>query len=530
MYQPMPSAGRKSSFPSSLPAPVGGWNARDPISNMKKTDALQLDNMFPEARNVKSRKGSILFATLPEDVHASSPHNVRSLMSYQASNGTAELFAACEDGIYEVTAGGAISTIASAATNPIWQHIMLSNAAGTFMWCCNGVDDSRYYDGTNWVAMDAASTPALTGIVSSEVTNVSLFKTRLILCEKDSLSFWYLGINSISGAATEFPLGALFSKGGYLVATGSWTFDGGDGPDDYFAAITSEGEVVIYAGTDPSSAATWALKGIYYIGKPIGRRCLIKYAGDLLIQTIQGLFPMSKTLEMSGIEPAVAISDKINSAWIDAADKGKTFFGWQPMLYPEARMLLVNVPVISQQENDLVFSYQYVMNTQTKAWCRFSGMSSEVWGTHDGKLYYAIHNKIYQAWTGDFDEAFGPIDARVRQAFFTPGGGSTVQVKMIQPLFEASSKDLSVQMGIDSDYDDVEKAYSSVTFEAGVAKWDEAIWDESRWTGSLFNGEWRSVSHKPGRAISVRLRFLGRGVTLTWNATNLALQSGTIFN
>jgi hypothetical protein len=529
MEQPLSTNQRGTATPYPLPAPTGGWNARDSITNMSPKDALQLDNMFPDSRDVTTRLGSLLFATLPADVHATDPHNVRSLMAYNALDGTSKLFAGCEDGIYEATAGGAISTVSSVCTNGEWQHTMVSTAGGTFLWCCNGVDNSRYYTGSAWVVLTGVSTPAITGIVSTAVTNVSAFKTRLILCEKDSLSFWYLGVNSVSGAATEFPLGALFPRGGYLVATGTWTIDGGNGPDDYFVAITSEGEVAVYQGTDPASAATWALKGIYFIGTPLGKRCFVKLGGELAVQTVHGLYPMSKALGLAGYDRSVSISDKIDSAWISATSFAGDAYGWQPLVFPEGRFLLVNVPLINDQAAGVVISYQYVMNTQTKAWCRFTGLNAEVWGMFNKKLYYAVHNKIYQAWVGDFDEATGPIDARARQAFFVPGAGRTTQVKMIQPLFEATSANVQVQMGIDTNYDPKSKAYSSVTFEATTSLWDVAEWDEAKWTGSLFSGEWRSVAHEPGQALSVRLRFLGRGVKLTWNATNLALQRGNIF-
>lgn len=529
MYEAAPQATRTTSVPKPLPAPVGGWNARDPMTNMSLKDAIQLDNFFPRARSVDTRPGSVLLATLPTDTEPSDPHNVRSLMSYNASNGVSTLFAGCEDGIYDVTAGGTISTISSAATNGEWQHTMLSNAAGTFLWMCNGVDNARYWNGTAWTVLTAVSTPAITGLATEDITNVSLFKTRLMLCEKDSLSFWYLDVNSVAGTITEFPLGALFSEGGYLVATGSWTIDGGSGTDDYFVAVTSKGEVAIYQGTNPASASTWALIGVFYVGTPLGKRCLVKYGGDLLLLTVQGLQPLSKVLDSATIDRQHAVSDKISGAFSEAVNISADMFGWQIIIYPEAPFLLVNAPLISEQADGVVFSYQFVMNTQTKAWCRFAGMSAEVWAVSGGNLYFALHNKIYQAWTGTVDESYGPIDARARQAFFTPAGGRNTHVTMIRPLFQASAKDIAVQLGIDTDYETANVAYSTVSYIASLALYDTAIWDESRWAGSLFNGQWRSVSHNPGHALSVRLRFLGRGVTLSWNATDLTLQSGGVF-
>ena len=80
---------------ASLPAPVGGWNARDSLANMAPTDAVQLENYFPGVSNVNLRGGYSKHATgLPDDVET--------LMTY--SGGTADKMFAVSDGkIYDVT-------------------------------------------------------------------------------------------------------------------------------------------------------------------------------------------------------------------------------------------------------------------------------------------------------------------------------------------------------------------------------------------------------------------------------------------
>ena len=213
MRQVMKSAAMPASTGKNIPAPVGGWNTRDPIADMPAKDAVFLDNFFPRASDVMLRPGSLLLATLPADTEPGSPHNVRSLLSYKAANGVAKLFAGANDGIYDVTAGGTIAAISSAATNAEWQSVNISTAGGSFLWCCNGVDKSRYYNEAAWTVLDDVSTPALTGVTSANITNVSLFKSRLFFTVKNSLSFWYLPVNSVAGAALEFPLGALFRRG-----------------------------------------------------------------------------------------------------------------------------------------------------------------------------------------------------------------------------------------------------------------------------------------------------------------------------
>ena len=83
----------------------------------------------------------------------------------------------------------------------------------------------------------------------------------------------------------------IFKKGGYLIAMGDWAIDSTSGIYNGFCFITSEGEVAMYDGTDPSA---WSLKGVYSISRPLGPRCTMKAGGDLMVATEDGIVPMSK--------------------------------------------------------------------------------------------------------------------------------------------------------------------------------------------------------------------------------------------
>lgn len=524
------SSARPSGYGRSIPAPVRGWNARDPVAAMHPTDAIFLDNFFPEAGGVRLRPGSLEFAEIPEDDYDSivpDPHNIRSLMSYSAPDGSRNLFAAAEDGIYDVTAGGQQLVISTPATHNEWQYVNLTTAGGSFLWCCNGVDQARHWNGTAWTLLDdTGGSPNISGIVSTDITNAHVFKSRLYVTCKDSLSFWFFGVNSVQGAASEFPLGVIFKRGGHLVAIDSWTLDGGDGPDDYLALITSEGELAIYRGTDPANAATWALQGVYYIGAPLSPRCFVRLGGDLAVLTVRGLYPLSKALLSASIDMKSAFTDRIAMAWTAFVEQGKHLFGWEAHVYPSGPFLLVNVPTVNDTTFNAMYSYQFVMNLETGAWCRFLGMSAECWAVHDGELYFGRHNKVYKAWSGESDVGF-PVDGRVKTAFFYPSGrGNLSRVTLIRPIFVTTSTDVKLQLGIDSDFDETALSGSSITFRQTASLWDVAKWDEAVWTASSVQAKWRTVAHIPGRAIALRLRILGKGITMYWNATDFILQKG----
>ncbi len=151
----------------------------------------------------------------------------------------------------------------------------------------------------------------ITGKNSNTFAYVNLFKERLYFVEKNSLSFWYLPVDSINGAVSEFPLGGIFKNGGYLQAMGTWTIDAGYGVDDLAVFVTSNGEVAVYKGSDPSDPTDWALIGIWNIGQTFARKCVFKYGGDILLLTQQGLVPLSAGLQSTRLDPRVNITDKI---------------------------------------------------------------------------------------------------------------------------------------------------------------------------------------------------------------------------
>lgn len=510
-----------------FPAPVGGWNARDPISEIPPTDAIFLDNWWPTTNSVKIRPGHELFATLPADTEPGSPHNVRALLSHNAPGGTKTLFAGLNDGIYDITAGGTISSVASAGTSGEWESVNLSTAGGHFLWVCNGVDKCRYYNGSAWTVLDGSSTPALTGITSTDVTNVSLFKTRLILTKKDSLSFYYLGVNSVAGAAAEFPLGAIFAKGGYLVATATWTRDAGSGPDDYFVALTSEGELAVYAGTDPSNAATWAIQGVYFVGRPVGKRCFCKLYGDLGVLTVNGFFLLSKALNENSNSYGKALSDKISKAWNSYYEVGEGLFGWQATVFPEKSAVVLNMPLRIDHSRNSVITQQFVFNLQNKAWARFIGWPAEVFHVHDKELYFGRHNKVYKAWTGGTDDG-QPIDAKVFAGYTYPNGTASCHVQLVRPVFQSSSAQFTVEMGLDVDYKTIGSLSGALSYAASVAVWDTSLWDQARWSGSMTINNWRTVTARVGRAISYKMRIRADNLDLEFNALDMAYIPGGV--
>jgi len=505
----------------SLAAPTGGWNARNPLPAMKPNDAVYMDNLWPQLTNVVLRKGFKLHGSVPVTASGAVKHNIRTLLPYQPTSGSGKLFAANFEGIYNVTSGSD-ATADIACTNGEWQHVNMTTPGGSFLWACNGVDKPVLYSGSAWVSLDGTSTPAITGITTTDIINVTVFKNRLILLKKSSLSFYYLPLNSIAGAASEFPLGSLLNKGGYLMAALSWSIDAGEGADDYLVFITSQGELVVYKGTDPASAATFSLVGVYEIGIPIGRKCLLKVGGDVYVITVGGLLPLSKALISASVNKSIAVSDRIVEAWTAHTSLYKGLFGWQAVLYPDINMLLVNIPIKHAADTAITYSYQFVMNTITGAWARFTGQDADCWCQFGSDLFFASANKVYKAWNGYTNNEL-PITVNVKQAYQRFTTAPNKRVTLIKPMIRSNTA-LQVQLGIDTDYDDSLLSSSSTGFTVTNSQWDSAHWDSAKWGGLILSSSWRSVSHQPGNTLSLRLRCSIRNVIMEWNATDLIVE------
>lgn len=127
------------SITKSVPAPVGGVNARDALAAMPPTDAIVMDNWFPNPSYVAVRNGCQSWAT-------SLPAAVETVMAYNGLSGR-KLFAASSTGFYDITTQGAVgAAVVSGLSNARWQHAMFNAGGGNVLLAVNGADVPRRFD------------------------------------------------------------------------------------------------------------------------------------------------------------------------------------------------------------------------------------------------------------------------------------------------------------------------------------------------------------------------------------------------
>lgn len=469
----------------SVPSPIGGLNAVDSLAAMPPTDAVIMDNFFPEPTFVGLRKGYTQWKT-------GLPSWVETLMGYSSLSTTERLFGISGTSVYDCTAAGAVgAAIVTGLTNARWEYTDVSVPGGAWLYAANGVDKPLAFDGTTWTKVDALSTPAITGVTTTLLRNPVVWKTRLWFIENNTNKAWYLPVQAIGGAATSFDLSTIFKLGGSLQSIMTFSVSSATSFDDYIGFLSTEGELAVYQGTDPSSASTFAITGVYQCGKPIGRRCWFKYGSDAVIIGANGILSVTKIISVGIQNPKDAVSYKILNLINADAQAYANNFGWEGCVYPLGNKIVINIP-----ENTNSRMHQYVMNTIHGAWCSY-GLINSPWNASTfcclgNKLYYGGNGFVAQCDTGQSDGT-AQIMGSVKPAFSYMGTDKQKQFTMVRPILQTTG-DVSPVMVLNTDFQDVLPSGTPTFSGTGASLWNVALWNVSYWsTGPTIQKNWQTV-------------------------------------
>lgn len=500
----------------SFQAPVAGWNARDSLADMKPSYAVSLVNWWPLPTYLESRPGNESYGTGLTGA-------IETLAVYNALDGGKEMFAFSDSGSWDVSSSGAGVATGATVTEGRWQWVNFGDGTNNYLILCNGTDKPLYYNGTTWLSVDSGSSPALTGVTSSELIYPEVYKGRLFFVQKNTLSFWYLAAGAAGGALTEFDLSSYAKRGGYLMAVATWSFDGGNGPDDYIAFATSEGEIIVYSGTNPSSAADWVQKGVYYVGNPLGRRCFVKFGGDVLFICEEGVVPLSVYLQSTTVDRKRPITDIITNAFNEAQRVYGSNFGWEGCFYQNQNALLFNIPIAENQQAE-----QFCMQTITGPWTRFTAWNANTFCVYGGGLYFGGDAAVFKAWTGPADNG-SDIEVYGKTSFAYFGSKTQeTQFKLFRPVIAANGN-LSFLTGLDMDFNDSPILGSATYSVTSGAVWDVSKWDESYWAANLqVQKVWTSPHQNMGYAAAGKLKFATNALTVQWMSSDYVYERGGV--
>jgi hypothetical protein len=284
------------------------------------------------------------------------------------------------------------------------------------------------------------------------------------------------------------------------------------------------GEVIVYNGTDPDNADTWALKGVWQLGQTFNRRCFFKWGGDLLLLTQDGLVPLASALQSSRLDPRVNLTDKIYFAVSQAATLYYANFGWQINYYASENMLILSIPTSTGME-------QYVMHTITKAWGRFTGIQAYCWEVSgDADMHFGGDGVVGIFYSGYSDNG-GNITATAQQAYsYFESAGQLKRFTLVRPILQSTGGVPNVVCGLSVDFDTQSQLgqvqFNPSTLSDGV--WDASRWDNANWSGGLITTKiWQGVSGL-GFSGSINLNVASRGIELHWASTDYVMERGGV--
>lgn len=482
-----------------LAPPVGGIDDTNPIAGMDPRYAIEMVNLFPQNSSLRVRPGYKQWTT-------GLPANAKTLIPYSSQVGVNKLFAATDSGIFDISTPGAAGASVRACSNGRVDWTMHANVASQYLVVVNGSSDNYIWDGTTYSPLVYNATPTLPGEISvmltpNDLVQVTAHKRRLWFIERDSTSAWYLPTDAVGGAATEFLLGSIFKRGGYLMNMFTWTRGAGDGVDDILVFQSSKGELVGYAGTDPSSADTWSLEAVFYVGAPLGDRTNCDLGSDTAILNIYGVMTLSKivggTLTDGNIEES--LSKRISRTLNELAQNRALLPGWELVVMPALQYLVLTVPASGNSP-----AIQYVMNMLNGSWTTYD-LPALTCIQYSERMYFSdTTGKVFILGNLYMDNVLldgtggAPILSGVMQAYYDFGDlGVDKSFKLVRPIFTSTARPV-YSLKANADYGPLR--LSSLQTPGGAAVvftnvWDTAVWDSSQWSDGLTSYfEWVGVS------------------------------------
>ena len=340
--------------------------------------------------------------------------------------------------------------------------------------------------------------------------------------EQNTGEAWYWPLEAVTGAGASFDIGSVVPTGGDLLAIGSLTVDGGEGLNDLTVFVMRSGAVVIYAGTDPADAANWALRGVWNAGNPIGNRCLISFGNDLVLISDAGFLSLLKFTQQIGRLEASPLSDAIRNAVNNASLAYEGNFGWQGIYNPHARQLIFNIPTIEGSTSE-----QYVMNSFTGSWCRFTEWDAFCWEHLDHETFFGANGKVMKANDGANDGGNSLFAGWQSSWNYFGQRGREKHFKQFRPSFRANVA-VSLQVGFGTDFEDPKAQTASLTNAPAAGKWDIAKWDVDAWgSGLITTNDWIGAADT-GYNASWSYNTVSDGAEIQFLATDFIYEIGGV--
>lgn len=460
-----------------LPAPTRGLILNENETFMQPGAALVMDNWKPTMQGCSIRGGYDIWAELPETTP------IISGFQY-ASGNNHRMYVGNETKLYDVTTTTP-ALVQSGQGDGNYSAAQLANDGGDYLTVVNDAGDfPLQFDGTTWTQLSAgqinAAGPYSTNVATGEnLVHVCKYRNRLFFVESNSMTLWYLPLNAVQGTLLPIPLSGAASRGGKLLFAARWGIDAGDGIDDKLVVATDLGELIIFTGSDPSTAATWRQEGLYEVSPPLGKNAHTLIGGDLLIMTVDGIVPTSGAITKSRAElELAAITRPIKSLWrTEVIDKRE--FHWSMCNWNEYGGLFITLPGgLPGQRRCLI------VNAATGAWARYTNHDAMCFMRMRGDMYFGTQDGVVmQADRGGYDNGLPYVCTLVGgwEVFQSPA--QTIVWRQSRAHFKArAGEPFRPQVAGCVNYIVTIPTPPSPGPDPGpLDLWDEGLWDEALW-------------------------------------------------
>jgi hypothetical protein len=483
-----------------VPAPYKGLDGRVPIAAGALDTCTYTFNLVPNDGGLELRKGYREWQIGVDDGGNLGATTIMPFNGLAADGSDDRLFAVNNEGIWDVTTPGAAPVIKFTFADQ-------TDAAGYGVFIAyitdGGVKTMMYADSKNGLfTYDVATTTwaqtvGITGPTTTNINFIAVHKQRIWLIEEDAADSWYLGIGAITGAATKFAFGSKMKSGGALRGLFNWSIDGGAGVDDLFVGVSGAGDVVVYQGDDPGAAATWELRGVYFIGAlPVGPKFGTNQGGELFLLSVYGLIGMSDLLKGVSVTSGAdsGVTAPITSLLRNHMLTTREVAGWAVRDTPSEGGIVIDSPTLEGQR-----PIQYYYDHSIRGWGLWRDLAMTAFGTWrdavvfgdaDGRILYMDQEADNVLLTPPAPPAVNATAIEFStltsfSAFEKPGVFKRVHyvrpdfIGVAAPEFTAAPR---------FDYSTIEAGSPLATAPAKVGLWDIDSWDSAVWGASTAEG------------------------------------------
>ena len=587
----MAVAQQRRAVTASVPAPIGGWNARDSVAEMNPLDAVVLNNFYPTPSQIQLRKGYTEYAT-------GITGQVDTLMQYSGGS-TSKLFAAAGSVIYDVSSAGAAVSVVTGQGSDRLQYVNASTSGGNFLVAVNGADAPLIYDGTNWIKYATISTAQTISNLTSSGTTCTLvtsvahglvtgnqvtiagaspatyngtFKITVV----NGTTFTYTALSAPASSPAS-PLGTytvatfltnttitnlihinLHKERLYFVETGTLKFYY-LAPNAISGALSSfDLGAVARNGGYIMAMGTWTLDAGYGVDD---YAVFITNNGEVIVYkgsdpsdpdnwSLIGVWQLGQVfarrcffkfagdlllITQDGIVPlASALQSSRLDPRINITDKIYYAVSEAADLYNTEFGWQIHYYA---KQNMLIFNIpviggqqQYVMHNITKAWASFSGINATCFELYDENMYFGGNGFVGRFWDGLSDNDQN-IKASCQQAYsYFDARGQLKRFTMVRPILFTDNGLPAILCGINTDFE-TQNNIGQVSFNpalVSVGIWDTSLWDDAEWGGgNTISKNWQGVTGI-GYAAGIILNIASQDIDVRWASTDYVMERGAI--